>query len=59
MIIHVSGFIETEKKNPTFSLPSNQAKHSSTTSCKALVSRAERALRQHCHLEDPGGIAEQ
>lgn len=41
MIIHVSRFIETEN-NPTFSLPSNQAKHSSRRG-KALVRRAEKA----------------
>lgn len=41
MIIHVSRFIETEN-NPTFSLPSNQAKHSSAGG-KALVTRAEKA----------------
>lgn len=42
MIIHVSRFIETEN-NPTFSLPSNRAKHGSTSSGKTLVTRAEKS----------------
>lgn len=44
MIIHVSRFIETEN-NPTFSLPSNQAKHSSTGG-KALVTRSKKAASE-------------
>lgn len=44
MIIHVSRFMETEN-NPTFSLPSNRAKHGSTGG-KALVTRAEKAASE-------------